>query len=283
MELFRSILYVPGAKPRALARASQAGADALVLDLEDAVAPAAKTEARRGVAGMLQGGGFAGRRAIVRINGLDTPWGRDDLEMVRQCRPEAVLVPKVESAEALERVRTGLGDAAGAVPLWAMLETPLGVLHAEDIARHAADRGMRLSCLVLGLNDLSSATCASQLPGRVPMLPWLSGTVLVARAYGLPIVDGVFNDYGDERGLRAECEQARHLGFDGKSLIHPAQVAVANAAFAPSREEIAHARAVIRAFEAPGAESLGAIGIDGRMVERLHLSQARRVLALSAA
>ena len=281
MKKIRSILYVPGANTRALARASSTGADGWIFDLEDAVAPDMKGQARLLVAERLakqEGSSF-----VVRINGLDTPWAGEDLAMVNMARPAAVLVPKLESAGDLAKVKALLGEG---IAIWGMLETPRGILAVETIAEALAERapmGSEPSCLVMGLNDLSQSTQARQTPGRAPMLAWMSRCILAARAHGVGIIDGVFNDLRDPQGLRAECLQARDLGFDGKTLIHPDQVEVANTAFLPSEQETAHARAIVEAFEAPGSGQVGAIAVNGQMVERLHLLQAQRVLALSVA
>ncbi|MCU4178833.1 CoA ester lyase [Bosea sp. BH3] len=281
----RSALYMPGSNARALEKARELPADVLILDLEDAVAPDAKAAAREQVCAAVKAGGYGRRELVIRVNGLDTPWFKDDLAAAAEAGPDAILIPKVSSPETLQQVGTlleGLWAAPG-IRVWAMVETPLAILDIERIARAARDRRTRLSCFVMGTNDLAKETRARFLPGRGPMLPWLTSALLAARAHGIDILDGVYNDIKDEAGFQAECEQARDLGFDGKTLIHPAQLGPANAVFAPDAAELARARAVIAAFDQPENAGKGAIQLDGRMVELLHAEIARRTVALADA
>ncbi len=281
----RSVLYMPGSNARALEKAKTLPADALILDLEDAVAPDAKAEAREQVAAAVKAGGYGGRELVIRINALDTPWGEADLAAAVAAAPDAILVPKVSSPEALSAVGLRLRrlGADERTRIWAMIETPLAVLRAEAIASAANDVDTRLACLVMGTNDLAKETRARHTRDRAPMMPWLMQALAAARAYDLDIVDGVFNALSDEAGFRAECEQGRDCGFDGKTLIHPGQIAAANAIFAPTEAEVESARAIMAAFERPENRGRGAISLDGRMVERLHADMARRVVALAEA
>jgi len=281
----RSVLYMPGSNARALEKAREIAADALILDLEDAVAPDAKEMARAQVCAAVKAGGYGRREIVIRTNGLDTPWFEADLAAAAEARPDAILIPKVSSPETLQQVGTLLDGlwAAPEIRVWAMIETPLAILDAERIARAVQDRRTRLACFVMGTNDLAKEIRARFVPGRAPMMPWLTTAILAARAHGIDIVDGVYNDLKDEAGFLAECEQGRDLGFDGKTLIHPGQVATANAVFAPDGAELARARAIIAAFEQPENADKGAIQLDGRMVERLHAQMAERTVALGEA
>ena len=281
----RSVLYMPGSNARALEKAREIAADALILDLEDAVAPDAKESARDQVCAAVRAGGYGRRELVIRVNGADTPWFADDLAAAADAKPSAILIPKVSSGEALLALGQQLNDlwADPAIRVWAMIETPLAILHAERIAAVAADPVSRLACFVLGTNDLAKETRARFVPGRAPMMPWLTTAILAARAHGVDVVDGVYNDIKDEAGFRAECEQGRDLGFDGKTLIHPAQVGPANEIFAPAEAELERAKAIIAAFDLPENADKGALQLDGRMVERLHAEMARRVVALSDA
>ncbi|AOO79766.1 HpcH/HpaI aldolase/citrate lyase family protein [Bosea vaviloviae] len=281
----RSVLYMPGSNARALEKAREIAADALILDLEDAVAPDAKETARAQVCAAVKAGGYGRRELVIRTNGLETPWFAADLAAAAEARPDAILIPKVSSPETLQQIGTLLDGlwAAPEIRIWAMIETPLAILDAERIARAVQDRRTRLACFVMGTNDLAKETRARFVPGRAPMLPWLATAILAARAYGIDIVDGVYNDLKDEAGFTAECEQGRDLGFDGKTLIHPGQVATANAVFAPDDIELSRARAIITAFDQPENADKGAIQLDGRMVERLHAEMAKRVVALGEA
>ncbi|MFN3672404.1 MAG: HpcH/HpaI aldolase/citrate lyase family protein [Bosea sp. (in: a-proteobacteria)] len=281
----RSVLYMPGSNARALEKARDIAADALILDLEDAVAPDAKAMARDQVCAAVKAGGYGRRELAIRINGVDTQWFEADLAAAAEAGPDAILIPKVQSAETLKLVGHKLDGlwAEARTRIWAMIETPLAILDCAAIAAAAQDPQTRLACLVMGTNDLAKETRARFVPGRAPMLPWLTTAILAARAHGLDIVDGVYNDIKDEAGFLRECEQGRDLGFDGKTLIHPAQLAAANAVFAPDAAELDRARAIIAAFEQPENAGKGAIQLDGRMVERLHAQIAQRVVALGQA
>ena len=271
MDLFRSVLYLPASNPRAIDKARGLDCDAVILDLEDAVAPDAKAEARRAMAEAVSAGGF-GPRVGVRINGLDTPWGADDLAALAGLSPAFVVAPKIESAEAARAIAARL---PGGVALWLMVETPLALLRLDQIA----GAGAPLAALMLGINDLGERMNLVLDADREPLKPWLAAVVAAARGHGLLAIDGVVNATNDIARLEAECRQGRAFGFDGKSLIHPAQIAAANAAFSPSDEEVARAREVVAAFAAADAQGKGAIRVGYRMVERLHLEAARRLLA----
>ena len=271
---YRSVLYIPASKERALDKARGLAVDAIIFDLEDAVAAEEKPAARDTLATALAAGGFAPRVRLVRINGLDTEWGHDDARAVAAMRPDAVLLPKVSGPADLD----ALAEITGDLPIWAMMETPRGILNAPAIAAHP-----RLAGMVMGTNDLAKELQTRSRADRLPMMPGLGLCLLAAKAEGIVIVDGVYNAYLDEDGLRAECEQGRDMGFDGKTLIHPAQVAVTNAAFAPSEAEIDLARRQIAAFEAAEAEGQGVAVVDGRIVENLHVVTARQVLAKAKA
>ena len=276
----RSALYMPGSKPRALDKARGLPADVLLLDLEDAVAPAEKAEARRLVAEAVAARGFGGREVVVRINALDTPWGADDLAAAAQAGPDAILLPKVDDAVQVAEAAARLA-AAGApetCTLWAMMETPRGVLHA-----HAIATAPRMACFVMGTNDLAKDLRAEHRADRAPLMAALGQCLLAARAEGLACLDGVYNAFRDADGLRAECEQGRAMGFDGKTLIHPDQLAVANAVFAPSPAALEQARTFVAAYEAAVAAGQGVAVVDGRIVENLHVENARRLLAEAAA
>jgi len=281
----RSVLYMPGSNARALEKARELPADGIILDLEDAVAPDAKATARDLIKKTLQKGGFGDREVLVRINGLDTRWWVDDLHAVADCRPDAVLVPKISDPHQLQDLAARIVDM-GTDPhirVWAMMETPLAMLNVGEIAAAALDSETRLSGFVMGTNDLAKDTRARIVPGRAPMLPWLMNCIAAARAYGLDILDGVYNDLGDAEGFAQECRQSRDLGFDGKTLIHPKQIEVCNAAFSPAPEEVEAARKVIAAFDLPENAGKGVIQIDGRMVERLHAEMARRTVEVADA
>lgn len=277
----RSVLYMPGANARALDKARSLDADALILDLEDAVAPDAKAQAREQVAAALTAGGYGRRECIVRINALDTPWGLDDVAAIARAGADAVLLPKVQSSAQLHALADAL-DAAGAppdLPLWAMAETPLGFLRLDAIAAGHP----RLAAIVVGTSDLVKDLHARHTPGREETLLARSMAVMAARAHGLAVLDGVHLDLHDDAGYAATCRQARDQGFDGKTLIHPKQIAAANAAFAPTDDEVALARKRLDAWRAAQAEGLGVAVVDGALVENLHAQEAERVLALAAA
>ena len=280
----RSVLYMPGSNARAIEKARTLPADCIVLDLEDSVAPDVKPAARAQACAAVTAGGFGPREVVVRINGLDTAWWRDDIQAATAVKPDAILVPKVSSPGHLERIAEALADLAAdrRIQIWAMMETPLAVLNAAAIAA-ATDGRTRLSAFVMGNNDLAKDTRVRIAPGREALRPWLMTCVAAARAYGLDILDGVYNDIADTEGFARECGEARDLGFDGKTLIHPSQIAAANAAFAPGAEEVAQARKIIAAFDLPENQDKGVIALEGRMVERLHAEMARRTLAIADA
>jgi citrate lyase subunit beta/citryl-CoA lyase len=281
----RSVLYVPGTNPRAIDKARTLPVDAVILDLEDSVAGEAKAQARDAVRAAITAGGFGVREVVVRINGLDTEWWLADVDMIHHVRPDAILVPKVSQPATLESLADRLMDigADHKTRVWAMLETPAAILNAAAIAAVAHDVETRLSCLVVGTNDLAKQMRARIVPGRAPMLAWIATCIAAARAYGLDILDGPFNELADADGFARECLQARDLGFDGKTLIHPNQIAACNAAFTPSADELAQARKVIAAFALPENQGKGVIALDGRMVERLHAEMAHRTVAIAEA
>src|SRR5437763_5784694 len=279
----RSVLYMPGSNARALEKEKTLAADALILDLEDAVAPDAKANARQQVCDAVHAGGFGGRELFIRINAVDTVWGTDDLAAAVAAGPDAILVPKVSRPEDLAAIGALLAslDAADKLRVWAMMETPLAILSARDIAACARDPGTRLAGFVMGTNDLAKDTRANIVPGRAPMLPWLMTCIAAARSYGVDIVDGVYNAIEDAQGFARECAEARDLGFDGKTLIHPSQIEACNAAFSPTSQEVDSAREILAAFELPENAAKGVVRIDGRMVERLHAEMARRTVAIA--
>jgi citrate lyase subunit beta / citryl-CoA lyase len=281
----RSVLYMPGSNARALEKAKSLLADALILDLEDAVAPDAKAAAREQVCAAVKAGGYGSREIVIRINGLDTPWGQADLAAAAAAAPDAVLVPKVSSGADIAAVTAGLAGAGAPAKtmLWAMIETPLAILNIAEIAAAAKAPGARLACFVLGTNDLVKETRAELGDGRIGALYWLSAAVTAARAYGLDVLDGVYNNFKDAEGFLDECRQGRVLGFDGKTLIHPDQVGPANATFAPAEAEVAWARKVIAAFALPESAGKGVITVEGRMVEIMHADMARRTVAIADA
>jgi len=279
----RSVLYMPGSNARALEKAKTLPADALILDLEDAVAPDAKASAREQVCGAVKAGGYGPREVIIRANGLDTPWGRDDILAAAVARPDGILIPKVSNPETLQEVGKLLAGAPDNIRVWAMVETPAAMLDIARISAAARDRSTRLACFVMGTNDLAKETRARFVPGRAPMLPWLSLALTAARAEGLDILDGVYNNISDMDGFRAECEQGRDFGFDGKTLIHPTQVEPANEIFAPPAAEVEWARKIIAAFQLPENAGKGVLSVDGKMVEILHAEMGKRVVAVADA
>ncbi|MCB4771721.1 CoA ester lyase [Ancylobacter sp. Lp-2] len=286
----RSVLYMPGANARALEKARSLPADGLIIDLEDAVAPDAKAAARRQVAAALAGGGYGPREVVVRVNGFDTPWFEADLACFAEAAaagmgPDALLIPKIASAETLRAIGTRLDElgAPASLRVWAMIETPQAVLDVAAIAAAARDPVSRLAVLALGTNDLSKETGARIVPGRAPMQAWLSFCVLAARAARIEVLDGVWNDFRDLDGFSRECAEAAEMGFDGKTLIHPTQLEPCNAAFTPPTDEVAAARALIAAFDLPEHADKGVIQIDGRMYERMHADIARKTVALAEA
>jgi len=281
----RSLLYMPGSNARALEKAKTLSADGVILDLEDSVAPDAKEAARAQVVNTVKAGGFGTREVFIRVNGVDTPWHADDLAAAAHAAPDAILVPKISNPEMLEMIGRRLLDMGTdhKTRIWAMIETPLAIFNILSIAAEAKDSESRLSGFVMGTNDLAKDTRARLVPGRAPMLGWLSSCIAAARVYGIDILDGVYNDIGNADGYVAECKQGVELGFDGKTLIHPNQIAPCNTAFSPSPEEVALARKIIAAFDLPENKSKGVVSIDGRMVERLHADMARRTVAIAEA
>lgn len=273
----RSVLYMPGSNARALEKAATLPADALILDLEDAVAPDAKGLARTQVCAAVKDRRFGKREIVIRINGLDTDWGHDDMAAAAEAGPDAILVPKVNDLVDVEHAEQHMGDARAA--LWLMIETPQAIFHANEIA----GAGGRLACLVMGTNDLVKELRAQHTPGREALLASLNLAVLAARAHGLTVIDGVYNEIADTAGFEAVCRQGRAMGFDGKTLIHPSQIEGANRIFAPDPGEIARARAILAAFEKPENKGKGAIALDGRMVELLHAEIAKQTVALAEA
>lgn len=271
---YRSVLYIPGSKPRALDKARGLPVDAIIFDLEDAVTAEEKPNARATLADALQHGGYGRRMRIVRINGLDTEWGADDARAVCDMAADAVLLPKVGHPGDVDALAAITGD----LPIWAMMETPRGMLNAAAIAAHPRVQG-----LVMGTNDLAKELQTRPRADREPMLTALGLCLLAAKAEGIVIVDGVYNAYKDDAGLKVECDQGRDMGFDGKTLIHPVQVDVTNAAFAPSAEEIDLAQRQIAAFEEIEASGQGVAVVDGRIVENLHVATARETLAKAQA
>jgi len=273
--LLRSVLYLPSSNPRALEKAKGLPADALILDLEDAVAPEAKTAAREQACAAVRSGAYGRRTLTIRCNGLDTPWGRADLEAAAAAGPAAVVVPKTSGAAHLAEVVAVVGPD---VRVWAMVETPAAVFAAREIAAHP-----QVDVLVLGTNDLARELRAALVPGRAPLVPHLATVLLAGREAGVAVLDGVYNDVRDLEGFTAECRQGVELGFDGKTLVHPTQVDVANRAWAPDDDEVEHARRVIAAFDEASRAGKGVVVVDGRMVESLHVENARRTLAAAEA
>jgi citrate lyase subunit beta/citryl-CoA lyase len=277
----RSVLYMPGANERALEKAQTIPADALILDLEDAVAPDAKPEARDRVCAAATSGAYGTREIAIRANGIGTQWHDDDLAAIAKAGPDAVVIPKIDSAAEVHQIEKALeaGGAPDRTRIWAMLETPVAMLRAQEIAASSE----RLGVLVMGTNDLAKELQAAHVPGRQPLLTGLGLCLLAARAEGKAILDGVYNDIKDEAGFLAECAQGRDFGFDGKTLIHPSQVEPCNATYAPTGDDVERASRIIAAFEEAEAGGKGVVTVDGRMVENLHVEQARRTLAIQAA
>lgn len=281
----RSVLYMPGSNARAIEKARTLPADGVILDLEDAVAPEAKEQARKQVAGAVKAGGFGNREVFIRVNGIDTPWHADDLAAAAHAGPDAILVPKISTVDALERVGRRLLDMKTdhKTRVWAMIETPQAIFNINALAAEAHDSETRLAGFVMGTNDLAKETRARLVPGRAPMLSWLARCLLAAHAHGIDILDGVYNDLGNAAGFEAECAQGRDMGFDGKTLIHPNQIEPCNRVFSPSSEEITQARKIIAAFDQPENRDKGVVQVDGRMVERMHAEMARRTVAIADA
>jgi citrate lyase subunit beta / citryl-CoA lyase len=279
----RSVLYMPGSNAKAIAKARSLPADAIILDLEDSVAPDAKVAARAQIVEAVREGGFGAREVVIRVNGAHTPWGEEDLAAAIAAAPDAILLPKVDGPGAIMYAARALRDANAPekTRIWAMMETPMAVLGAGSIAATAADPTARLDALVMGLNDLAKETRARLTPGRAAFSGWLAICVAAARAHGCDILDGVYNDIKDLNGFRAECEQGREMGLDGKTLIHPSQLDICNEVFAPSPAEVESARAIIDAFTLPENAGKGVIQLNGRMVELLHAQMARRTLSIA--
>jgi citrate lyase subunit beta/citryl-CoA lyase len=277
----RSVLYMPGSNARAIEKARALPADALILDLEDAVAPEAKELARRQVCEAVKAGGFGKREIVIRVNGLWTQWGEDDLAAAIAAKPDAVLIPKVSSPSDLQTIEERFAghDPERKTMIWAMIETPLAILNAGTIA----SAGGRLRCFVMGTNDLIKEFRGAHTPGRQNLSAALGISVAAARAYGLAILDGVYNDIQNTDGFLDACKQARNFGFDGKTLIHPSQIAPCNDVFAPSQTEVEAAQRIIAAFDQPENKGKGAISLDGRMVELLHAEIARGTVAMANA
>ncbi|MCZ4074500.1 HpcH/HpaI aldolase/citrate lyase family protein [Agrobacterium sp. LMR679] len=279
----RSLLSVPAINVRALEKIRDLDCDGVILDLEDSVAPGMKGAARDNLQKLFSEGPLAAGETIIRINPLSTPDGKADLELVLSCRPDAILLPKVEQPADIHDVADLLAEAdvPDHLKIWAMIETPLGVLNAASIADAAHTPDARLSAFVIGLNDLRKETRVPALPGRTYLVPWMMQVVLAARAYGLDVIDSVSNDFRDIAAFEAECEQGRAMGFDGKMLIHPAQIEPANCHFGPDEAAVAEAREIIAAFAKPESVELNVINMNGRMIERLHVGQAERLVAMA--
>ncbi|SEN42687.1 HpcH/HpaI aldolase/citrate lyase family protein [Palleronia pelagia] len=273
---WRSVLYIPGSKERALEKARGLDVDAIIFDLEDAVAPGEKANARETLAAALRVGGYGSRAQLVRVNGMDTPWGGEDLETVMDAGPQAILLPKVGAATDVASIAARLDAHPGCAEtrIWAMMETTRGVFNAAEIAQ-----APRMGGFVIGTNDLAAELGCETGGDRMPLMMALQTCLAAARMGGIPCVDGVFNAFKDEDGLRAECEQGRALGMDGKTLIHPAQVAICNEVFSPSQAQVDTAKRQIEAFEAAEAQGQGVAVLDGKIVENLHVATARKVLA----
>ncbi|HEY1752271.1 MAG TPA: CoA ester lyase [Caulobacteraceae bacterium] len=277
----RSALYMPASNARAVEKARTLACDVVILDLEDAVAPEMKPDARAAAVAAVQAGGFGRREVAIRVNGLSTPWGADDLAAAGEAGPDAVLVPKVNSAADVAAYDAALAAAPAKTRLWAMIETCPAMFELMPIA--AAGASTRLAALVMGVNDLAKEMKARQTPGREAFLPFLSQAVAAARAHGLVIFDGVHNEIDDLAALEAVCRQGAEFGFDGKSLIHPSHLDICNRVFAPPPEEVAWAGAVVEAFALPENQGRGALRVHGRLAEHLHLAEAHRLLGLAAA
>lgn len=279
----RSVLYMPGSNARAMEKARDIAADALILDLEDAVAPDAKEEARAQVVAAVVAGGYGKREICIRVNGLDTPWGLDDIKATVAAKPDAILVPKINSAADVKRADKALSDAGApaSLQLWCMIETPLAILNIQAIAAEASST--RMTLWVMGTNDIAKELRAAHTADRVPMLTSLGLSIIAARAYGLAALDGVYNDIKNEEGFAAICEQGRDMGFDGKTLIHPSQVGPCNTIFSPDPETVEFARKTIEAFTLPENKGKGVLKVEGRMVEILHAEIAKRTVAVADA
>lgn len=281
----RSVLFVPGSNARAMEKARTLPVDGIILDLEDSVAPDAKADARARIERAVTERQFGDREVLIRVNGLETHSWLDDVGMASRAKPDGILVPKISTVKDLAGIADRLDDinAPRAIRVWVMIETALSVLRAPELAAAATDSEMRLAGFVIGPNDIARETQMRMLRGRAPMLPALSSCVFAARAYGLGILDGVYNDFSDEDGFAEECAQGRDMGFDGKTLIHPNQITACNAAFTPPADEVAKAREIIALYEKPENAGRSAIQFNGQMVERLHADMARRTIAIADA
>ena len=277
----RSCLYMPGANARALEKAKTLDTDVVIIDLEDAVAPESKVAARLEVTKAVESKNYGNREVVVRVNSFDSEWGRADMVAAVSAEPDAILVPKIISAEDIYQLDAAISniDSASQVQLWVMIEMPEAVLNIREIA--AAARSTRLSAFVIGLNDLAKEMQAAFTPDRQAFQYALSTTLMAARAFGLVVIDAVFNDIKADAGFVQECEQGKVMGFDGKSLIHPSQLEVANKIYSPSAEEIEHSQCVIDAFSLPENKNVGVLRVNGKMTERLHLEQAERIVAIA--
>ncbi|USQ96085.1 HpcH/HpaI aldolase/citrate lyase family protein [Caulobacter sp. RL271] len=275
----RSALYMPASNAKAVEKARTLDADVIILDLEDAVAPETKPAAREAAVAAVKAGGFGAREVVIRVNGIDTPWGAEDLRAAAEAGPDAVLVPKVDDAADVRLYDQHLNAAPPHTRLWTMIETAKAAFHLWEIA--GAVHGTRLSAWVMGVNDFAKEMRARQTPDRAPFLPLLTLSVAAARAHGLTILDGVHNDIEDLAALEAVCVQGVDFGFDGKTLIHPKHLEICNRVFSPSPEDISWSQAVIAAFNAPENSGKGALRVDGKMAERLHLAQAERLVAVA--
>ena len=276
---------MPGSNARALEKAKTLPADGVILDLEDSVAPDAKESARQQVADLVKAGGFGTREVFIRTNGVDTAWFSDDLTAAARAAPDGIVVPKISSPDQLETIGQRLLDMGTdhKTRIWAMIESPLAVFNVLSIAACARDSEARLAGFVMGTNDIAKDTRARQVPGRWPMIGWLMNVIAAARIHGIDVLDGVYNNIGDAEGFVKECEQGRDMGFDGKTLIHPNQIAPCNTVFTPSDDEVKWARTMIAAFDLPENKSKGVVSIDGKMVERLHAEMAKRTVAIADA
>jgi citrate lyase subunit beta/citryl-CoA lyase len=281
----RSVLFMPGSNTRAVEKAKTLPADGVILDLEDSIAPEAKEAARDQVVKTAQAGGFGKRELFIRTNAIDTPWFADDFAAAARADCDAVIVPKVSTPHQVEMLGQRLLDmhADARIQLWIMIETALAIFNAPMLAATARDSETRLAGFIMGTNDLARETRARIVPGRAPMLGWLSDCVLAAHAYNIDILDSVYNDIANTRGFAGECAQGRDLGFDGKTLIHPSQIDACNAAYSPPPEEVAQARKIIAAFGLPENSGKGVIQLDGRMVEKMHADIAQRTVAIADA
>ena len=277
----RSCLYMPASNERALEKAQNLPVDTVIFDLEDAVAPDAKEQARGNACVALQSGAYGNRELVVRINAVDTPWFSDDLKQICSSQADAILVPKVTDANIVEQISAQMDqhDPSAKTQLWVMIEMPIAILHIADIAamRHSS----RLMALVMGFNDLAKEMHAEQ--DRQLFIPAMAQTIMAARAHGLHVIDSVYNDFKDPEGLEDECEQGRKFGFDGKTLIHPSQIEIANRTFSPSAEKIAEAKTIVEAFDDPANTGKGVLVVDGKMTEILHRDQAKQTIAIADA